>query len=233
MVGTHELIDLGAAMTLWLGGGVILVRSAIRPRIAASAVPRARSPFGAVTVALTVLAVGLSAGAAAVHLAAAADHVAELGDLGFGFYWAAIFQGGFAIALSMRPRSRTLAWIGIAGNVALTAAWVWSRTVGLPGVDGGPEAVGLADGIVVALQLTLVGLLMARLRGLEGLVSRRHPAARIRSLATSGLVVAIGIVFLTSTIAVADAAAGHHHAAMPAGGHGMADDHAAGTTTKP
>lgn len=233
MAGTHELIDVAAAMSLWVGGGVILVRSAIRPRGATAVVQRAGSAIGAATMALTVLAVGLSAGAAAVHLAAAADHVAELGDLGLGFYWAALFQGGFVIALLMRPRSRTLAWIGIAGNVALTAAWVWSRTIGLPGVDGGPEAVGLADGIVVALQLVLAGLLIARLRGLERLVVRRHPAARVRSLATSGVVIGIGIVFLTSTIAVADAAAGHHDAAMPAHAHSMTDDHAVGTTTQP
>jgi len=163
------------------------------------------------------LASALSVGAAAIHLAAGPAHVEALGDIGLGFYWAALLQGAFAVALLRRSVSRTFAWTGIALNVALVAAWAWSRAIGLPGVAGGPEAVGIADGTAVLLQVALVGLLAARVRGLDARPIAIRPAAVSRSVASAGFAMLLGIVLVATTFAVADAASGHGH---KAGTHG-------------
>jgi hypothetical protein len=167
------------------------------------------------------LALALSIGAAAIHLAAGPAHVESLGDLGLGFYWAALLQGAFAIALLRRSVSRRLAWIGITLNVALISAWAWSRLFGLPGVAGGPEAVGTADGTAVLLQVGLIGLLAARLlaarlvaatdRGVGTRRNARRSAARSGSVAAAGFAMLIGVVLVSTTFALADAANGHGH----------------------
>ena len=172
------------------------------------------------------LGVALSLGAAAIHLAAGPAHVQALGDLGLGFYWAALLQGTFAVALLGRSYSRTLAWGGIALNVALVAAWAWSRMIGLPDVPGGPEAVGVADGTAVILQLALVALLAARVRGVRTLRRAGRTAAPSRFAATAGFAMLIGVVVVSSTFAVADAATGHGHDEPGAAGHhGGSSDH--------
>lgn len=157
------------------------------------------------------LGAALSAGAAAIHLAAGPGHVETLGDLGLGFYWAAVFQAAFAVALFARPRSRRLAWTGIGLNLALIGAWAWSRVIGLPAVPGGPEAVGIADGTAVVLQIALIGLLSVRLFGFDMRLMARGSSATNRSIATSGFIVVVGVVLLSTTLAVADAAGGHAH----------------------
>jgi hypothetical protein len=156
------------------------------------------------------LASALSVGAAAIHLAAGPAHVESLGDLGLGFYWAALFQGAFAVALMRRSVSRRLAWIGIGLNVVLVAAWAWSRVVGLPDVPGGPEAVGVADGTAVLLQLALVGLLAGRVRRIDTRRRADRPDAP-SSFATAGFAMLLGLVLVSTTFAVADAASGHGH----------------------
>lgn len=157
------------------------------------------------------LAVALSVGAAAIHLAAGPAHVEALGDLGLGFYWAALLQGTFAVALLGRSASRRLAWAGIALNGALVAAWAWSRVIGLPDVPGGPETVGVADGTAVILQLALVALLAARVRGAKTPRSARRPVATSRSLVTAGFAILVGVTLVSTAFAVADAASGHGH----------------------
>ena len=165
------------------------------------------------------LAVALSIGAAAIHLAAGPAHVEVLGDLGLGFYWAALLQGTFAVALLGRSGSRKLAWTGIALNVVLVAAWAWSRLIGLPDVPDGPGAVGIADGTAVILQLALVALLAARFRGVRTPRRFGRPAAPSRWAATAGFATLIGVVLVSSTFAVADAATGHGHDEAGAAGH--------------
>ncbi|HYH92593.1 MAG TPA: hypothetical protein VD763_05480 [Candidatus Saccharimonadales bacterium] len=164
-------------------------------------------------------AAGLAAGAGAIHLAAAPGHVEELGDLGLAFYWASLFQVGLAILLLTRPISRRTAWAGIGGSVAFTLAWAISRTVGLPSIPGGAEAIGIADGITVGLQVALVAILGGRLFRLDlRLVRARRPIA-VRSLATTGLVAVLSVIVLSSTIGVRDAVAGHSHAGSGAADH--------------
>ncbi len=225
------------ALILLIGGGAILVRAVLDRRATLGRIvpapldarhPRTspgaerRSALGAVRRAETLIAAGLSAGAAAIHLAAGPAHVEELGDLGLGFYWAALFQGLFAIAWLGRPGSRRVASVAIVGNLAILGAWAWARTMGLPTIAGGPESVGVADGTAVVLQIGLVALLAARMRALGTWALRSRSPADLRTAATSGLVAILGVVALSTTIAVADAAAGHHddgaggeHGAVP------------------
>jgi amino acid permease len=103
--------------------------------------------------------------------------------------------------------------VGIAANLAYVGAWAFTRTVGLPMVNEGPEAIGVADGVTVALQLALVALLAVRLVALDLRFLRDRSASGIRSLATTGLVAILSVVVLSSTIAVKDAVAGHHDGA--------------------
>lgn len=239
MIGTHvpdELIELLAALILSIGGGLILVRAALqrvsasRPLTVVAPVGNDRGVYthdsqgratiadlGLVRRAGAWVAAGLSLGAAAIHLAAGSEHVAALGDLGLAFYCAALFQAVTAFALLGQRYPRRLAWITIAGNLAILVAWTWSRVVGLPTVPGGPESIGIADAIAAILQAALVILLAIRLRGFDVRWSMEHRAAALRSGLTGGLVASLGVIALSTVIAVNAAAAGHDE------GHGTTD----------
>ena len=138
--GAHELIHWIAALVLVVGGAVFLALAAYqrfgpasgrdeggtartdRPTdIAAQAVDRS----------LIRIVASLSLGAAAIHLVAAPPHYTELGDLGAGFLVAGVFQAAWARAALTANTLRT-AWIGVIVNLGIVAAWVVSRTVGLP-----------------------------------------------------------------------------------------------------
>jgi len=224
MQAGHELSLTVAALVLAIGGGLILLRAALDSRNATAQAVMGLAPSNVVLepdiatpspidliqrFALWVT-VGLSIGAATIHLAAGPEHVQELGGLGLGFYWAALFQLLLAVALLRRPRSRSLAWLGIGGNVTLIGAWAWSRTMGLPGVVGGPEMIGVADGTAVLLQIALIAWLAVGLGRFDTRFAAAHSAANIRSLTTAGLVAGLSIVALSTTIAIADVSAGHH-----------------------
>jgi hypothetical protein len=177
----------------------------------------------------------LSMGAAAIHLAAGPAHVEALGDLGLGFYWAALFQGGVALGLLRAGAAGPGPWlwrIALAGSLAISAAWLVSRTVGLPLVPGGAEPVGTADLVATLLQLlTVIGLVgwthsvgISSKAGRLGRLDRLGRLGRLpgsgRGLAGGALVVALAAIALSSSIAVADAATGHGHAPGVAADHG-------------
>jgi hypothetical protein len=228
---SHELVEIVAALILTIGGAIVLVLAAIdghRSRVPtagavgsapASRMDRPGLAFSSFRRTEVLLAAGLSAGAAAIHMAAAPAHVEELGDLGLAFYWAALFQAGYAFVLAVRPLSSRTAWIGIGANLAFVGAWAFTRTVGLPMVGEGPEAIGVADATTVGLQLALIALLVVRLAALDIRLLRGRSGGMIRSLATTSLVAVLSVVVLSSTIAVKDAFAGHHDGADP--GHEM------------
>ena len=173
--GAHELIHWIAALVLVIGGAIFLALAAHqrfgpgRRRGEARGVRRDRPtdvPAGAVDRSLIVIVASLSLSAAAIHLAAAPHHYAELGDVGAGFLVAGVFQAAWARA-ALTATTRRTAWIGIIVNLGIVAAWIVSRTVGLP-VGPAPwtaEAVGSADLVSTALELVIVvgcGVLLAR-----------------------------------------------------------------------
>ena len=207
----HEAIQALAALILSLAGAAILVLAARDRRAAPGRTwPAASSAVMPPRDAAVGILVALSLGAAAIHLAAAPEHIEELGDVGLGFYWAAVFQAVWALAYWTRP-SRMVAWIGIAGNAAIVVAWVWTRTIGLPiGPNAGhPEAIGFPDGLATLLQLGLVALLLVR----GGVAGRRVPVRIARLAAPNATVISVplvGVVFLATTLAVSIAAGGDH-----------------------
>jgi hypothetical protein len=161
----------------------------------------------------------LSLGAAAIHLAAAPSHYVELGDLGAGFLVAAALQAAWARSILGGASRRTLV-VGAAINATIVAAWVVSRTWGLPvgPTPGVPEPIGLPDGASTAFELLLLGGLAIRALDLD-----RRGAARVRSTRTVlaiAVVPVLGLVMLTTSLASLAIVAGADHGAAPGAGHG-------------
>ena len=101
------------------------------------------------------LAVVSSAAAAGVHAAVGPVHFRE--GLAFGLFFAvaALAQVGWSVAMAFRP-TRTLLVAVVVGNTAVLLLWLFTRTIGLPGLLPGPEAVGLWDLCCGAWELTVV-----------------------------------------------------------------------------
>ena len=180
--------------------------------------PRAPAPVGVPTRRATgrlVLALA-AAGAGVIHLALGPEHSSEWVVLGGGFYLSGVLQLLWAGALARRE-SRLLTGLGALGSAALIAAWVISRTSGLPvGPEAfAPEGVGLADVLCVAMEAVVaLGAVVLLRRPTAG----RTPTSRV--LARS-VVAASAALVLTGT-GVAVAAPGHEHgstAACPTAPH--------------
>ena len=109
----------------------------------------------------SVAAVGFL-GAAIIHLAQVALHVAE-GPVFAGFFaFVGALQLGAAVGL-VRARRRRWYWLGIAGSGTTIGIWLVSRSIGLPfGAEpGSPEAIGTADAAASLLEgITIVALLL-------------------------------------------------------------------------
>ena len=140
-------------------------------------------------------------------MAAGPQHVEELGDIGLGFYWAALFQAGFAVAWLTSAVPPAWPLVGIAGNAVLIALWALSRTTGLPFLPG-VEPIGVADAVCVALEIGLVALLGVALRDPVPVAG----GGRSMGLGTTGLIAIAGVAVLATAIAVVDVNAGHHGA---------------------
>lgn len=165
--------------------------------------------------------------AGVVHVVAGPTHAA-------GPWWhiAGFVAVGLAqlVAASLLLRGAPGSRVATAAlHLAALTAWIWFQTLGLPGVVSHP--VGLADAVVVGLQVITLALLLAP-GASRSPMSRRRWAAPAAATAVSLLLVATA-----GGIAVADLLDhGHHeessqHAreAPPAGttlGHGDHDhDH--------
>lgn len=124
---------------------------------------------------MSIVLIAASVAAAVIHFALGPEHAAELGWLGAGFYAAGALQlgwAGLAVLATLRrgaPRPWTSALLpaGIGINVAILAAWVISRTVGLPAGDQPwtPEAIGISDAITAILEGAVVLGLVRERRG--------------------------------------------------------------------
>lgn len=216
----HELIHWIAAAVLVAGGSIFLALAAYGRFGPGSRVsgpgsgPRDDRPVAGsgqpVDRSLVWIVASLSIGAAAIHLAAAPHHYAELGDLGAGFLFAGIFQALWARAF-LRSTTRRTAWIGFVVNTGIVGAWIYSRVVGLPvGPEPWtPEAIGLPDAASTIFEvLVLVGLTV-RLLGVDRTAIATR--ARVRSIAAIAVVPALGLVLLTSSLATVAIAAGVDH----------------------
>jgi hypothetical protein len=99
----------------------------------------------------------LSAGAAAIHFAVVFEHFAEYALYGAFFLVISWAQVIWPAVLLWRP-SRPWLWLGIAGNAAVIAVYIASRTAGLPfGPDlHDVEAVGALDVVSCVLEFALI-----------------------------------------------------------------------------
>jgi hypothetical protein len=165
-----------------------------------------------------------SLGAAIIHFALGPHHVEELGVLGLGFYLAGILQLALAVALLYagttvvhRPRVTILAAVGF--NVAVLAAWVLSRVVGLPAgsVPWTPEAIGVADSVTAALEIIVVTLGLALLRA--GRPSAEQEPDRGRARASIALAPAIALIAAATAFAVLAPDGTAEHMGAEAQGH--------------
>ena len=125
--------------------------------------PEARRRAGA--------AAALSLAAAWVHLAYAAPHLRQWWAYGAFFLATGAGQALFAPLILRRPRAWVVA-AGIAGNVAIIAMYVVSRTYGPPlGPHAHvPEVAGPIDLATTAAEVCLVAVLLTML----GPVARRR-----------------------------------------------------------
>lgn len=205
MHGDHGLIEAVAAFVLTVGGVAFLFQAWFERARTEDRISSVREQRPSPATLAGALVVVLSGAAATIHLAAGPGHVEELGDVGLGFYWAALFQAGLAVVWLDSSRSRVLACMGIVGNCVLIASWLLSRTIGLPFLPG-VESVGPTDAICVALEVGLVVVLATTLRWSEGVIGDD----RWIPLGTTGIVAIAGVAVLATAIAVVDVGAGHH-----------------------
>jgi len=136
------------------GTGVAWLVLAALPFLAGAALGRARD--GAVTtVAL------FSAAAGFIHAVVTPEHFAEARVI--GVFMLAVTVGQMAVVVAALNRPSRALWVAAgAGNAAVVAIWVLSRTVGVPvGPEPWtPEAVGFLDLACAAYEIaTLVACL--------------------------------------------------------------------------
>jgi hypothetical protein len=142
----------------------------------------------------------LSVGAAAIHFAVVFEHFAESTLYGVFFLVISWAQVIWPAVLLWRP-SRLWLWLGIAGNAAVIAVYVASRTVGLPfGPDlHNAESVGALDVVSCALEFGLI-VGCAALLWRPSLADR--PAARRGALASAAALLAVPAAVIAVTTAV-------------------------------
>src|SRR5262245_9340683 len=102
-------------------------------------------------------------GPAAIHLAVAPMHFQEYVPFGLFFVATALLQAAAAAATILRPTRRLFA-AAAAGTAAIIAAYVVSRTTGVPvgPRPWQPEMIGFPDIACTAMELISLPLLVTR-----------------------------------------------------------------------
>ncbi len=134
----------------------------------------------------------LTAGAAAIHISAAVNHLPEYLPWGVFFIFLAIAQVALAVAVVLVP-GRGLFVAALVGTAGIIGVWVISRTVGLPfaPVPWSPEPIGALDltaTLMEAISIVLFVLLIRRpprprTRGRVRIAIATSPAALLSVLA--------------------------------------------------
>src|SRR5215472_16703607 len=170
----------------------------------------------------------LSAAAAAIHFAVVFEHFRDYLLYGVFFLILAWAQLIWPAVLLWRP-SRLWLWLGLAGNAAVLAVYVASRTVGLPfGPDlHHPEQVGGLDVMSCVLEFALV-IGCAALLWWPSFADR--PVRRRGGVAAAAALLAVPVLVIAATAAVMTPGwAGPEGPAGMASGSGMAASSGSGT----
>lgn len=125
--------------------------------------PATRAGSGGLA-ALPAFAAALSLSAAIAHFGVIEPHWRMWPLHGLFFVICGVAQTLLAVLLAWRPR-QWVAFAGIVGNLAVIAAYVYSRTNGLPigPHEGVPEEPGVYDMVTTGGELVLVFALVAML----------------------------------------------------------------------
>ena len=170
----------------------------------------------------------LSAAAAAIHFAVVFEHFKDYTLYGVFFLVLAWAQLIWPAVLLWRP-SRPWLWLGVAGNAAVLAVYVASRTVGLPfGPDlHHPEQAGGLDVMSCVLEFALITG-CAALLWRPSLADR--PVRRRGGVAAAAALLAVPVLVIAATAAVMTPGwAGPEGPAGMASGSGMAASSGSGT----
>ncbi len=213
-MGSHTFIEAFALIVLLICGliavaaGMVLRNRA--PKRASTSPGRTLSSGDSIGRLAWLAIASASVGAGIIHLALGPSHLDEIGVLGLGFFVVGAAQLIWAAVATRRPGHR-LAWLGIGGNVAVLAAWAFTRTVGLPvGPDAWtPEGIGRADSVAGLFELLVIAVLLVDVSGLQarGLWLR----TAVGTVAAIGLVPIVGSIMVLTTLALASGEPGHHH----------------------
>jgi hypothetical protein len=132
----------------------------------------------------------LSAGAAVIHFVVIPGHWEAYWGQGLFFIVAAVAQLLWAVWIVAAP-SRFIYLAGAAGNAAIVALWVITRTAGVPAGPGAGEreAVEFADTLATVFEVLLVVGALALARGVPARPIR-WPAGALTASALLALVVA-------------------------------------------
>ncbi len=212
----HAFIEALAFVVL-LGGGLIAmgVGAVVRDRAPTQVSPSsagASISVGSTRRVAWVTVAFASIGAGIIHLALGPSHLDAIGVLGLGFFVVGAAQLIWA-ALALHRPSHLLAWLGIGGNVAVLAAWAFTRTVGLPvGPDAWtPEAIGWADSVAGLFELLVITVLLIDVSGLQ--VRSTHLRAVAGTVASIGVVPIVGGIMVLTALALASGEPGHDRVA--------------------
>jgi hypothetical protein len=160
----------------------------------------------------------LAAGAAAIHFAVMFEHFSESVLFGVFFLvvsWAQLIWAAVVVGWP----SRLWLWLGAAGNAAILAVYLASRTTGVPiGPDpGSPEPFGGLDVVCGLLELALIAgclALLWRPSLADRPVQRRHGIAAAAGL----LAVPAAVIALTTAVMTPGWAGSEGPAGMASGG---------------
>ncbi len=198
----HYALNAIAALLL-VAIGAPLTWAAVRAR-ASSARGRGAVTFPIdSTTPLLRIAAGLSYAAAAIHMAVVPEHFAESAPEGIAFGVLALFQIATGALLQVGSSDRSKVAI-IAVNLGATLMWVITRTTGLPFISelALPEAIALRDVAATAFELGIAAVLL-------GLPRWKASEGRFASIASVSLVPVLGLVGISTLLAVAGPASVH------------------------
>lgn len=165
--------------------------------------PPERSPRTGMEPVLVPALALLSAGAAVIHFVVIPGHWDEYWGQGLFFIVAAIAQLVWAIWVLVDP-SRLILLAGAAGNAAIVAMWVITRTAGVPAgpAAGEREAIEFADTLATAFEVVLVLGALALVRMLPTYRPRRSVEAIAASTVLALVVAALTAASLLSLVEV-------------------------------
>jgi hypothetical protein len=205
-----ESILISTAGTGLVPLGLLLARRRTRPgdelapqretEKPAASPPEPKRETGAEPVLRPALAL-LSMGAAVIHFVVVPGHWDEYWGQGLFFIIAAIAQLLWAVWVVVAP-SRLLYLAGAAGNAAIVALWIVTRTYGVPAGPGAGEreAVEFADTLATVFELLLVIGALVLVRTAPARSIRWPAGALTASLVLTLVVAALTVASLLSLV---------------------------------